>query len=561
MPVLQPLYFAGGRYTAPTDRKLLTALIDPESNGNRIGGVVQPAGSMQVSITSAVNRTLSIDTGFCVIPDNNTLNEDSPGLHLCAIDSGTEALTLSVASGTRTDLIYASVDETYYTIINKAHELVGDDGVATLTTSAPHGFSVRQTVIVTGVDDFFDGSFVITAVTSDTFKYVRSGDRPADPLNAGLGNVISAYAEGYSTQPTPDQIRQVKIVNRLVLNNEVTLTTSVDPHGFQVGSLVKIVGVSSELDGVHQLINGTGTNVIKYNKVTPDQAALVTPISTSFVARARVPFAIKIASGTTTLPAGKNLKLASVLVTNTAITSVTDLRRFTTGLGGIHIFNSANIANVPAPSPVAGRITYDLNTRNLSVYDAATTSYRVIFNASTGHHDTVAVNASNDALHHTLGGGQFQAAPGNHNHSGAAVGNGFIGQYGPDTATAGVMGDFDIPANRTGMSPQGGSLAFTTPPSGRVLVHFSATLQTIVQGKVTALSLSISPGLAAGTSGDNFNGLRASGDNGSVSNRQSTTFVFEGAVSTAHTATINSLNTHTTVVRVTNPVIRVTPMP
>ena len=43
--------------------------------------------------------------------------------------------------------------------------------VATLTTSATHDLLVGQTVSVTGVDATFNGTFVVTAVTSNTFSY------------------------------------------------------------------------------------------------------------------------------------------------------------------------------------------------------------------------------------------------------------------------------------------------------------------------------------------------------------------------------------------------------
>lgn len=49
------------------------------------------------------------------------------------------------------------------------------DNVATLTTSAAHGYSVGDVVIVTGVDSTFNGTFVITATpASDTFRYSKT---------------------------------------------------------------------------------------------------------------------------------------------------------------------------------------------------------------------------------------------------------------------------------------------------------------------------------------------------------------------------------------------------
>lgn len=549
MSVLQPLYFAGGRYTASTDRKLLAALIDPESDGRRIGGVIPPAGSMQVAATAGLS--LSIAPGFCVIPDSSSPSGTSPGLYLCSIDSASEGLTLASASGLRTDLIYASVNETNYTITGKT----SNGTSATLTTSAAHGFSIGQTVLVSGVDDFFNGSYVITGVTSTTFTYARSGAY-SEPSNSGLGAAVTAYAEGFGTPPTPDGLHRVSITNKLVESNLVTLTTST-AHTFVAGSIVRIQGVSDKLDGVYETITGTTASTIKYLKATPDEASTV--VSTSSVAIARVPFAIKVAQGTTTLPAGTNLKLATVAVENSAISLVTDVRKFTTALGGVHLFNSA-LEDAVDPASVAGHLRYDTNSRTLSIYDSTTATWRVILNGSTGTHDVTTA----DSYHFTIGGGASQAAAGNHNHGGQAVGNGFIGIYGGNTQGSASLGDITVPANRSAFTSSGINVNFTTPASGRVLVQFSATLQTKTLGKTTAAGISISgPGGITASSPDFYNTIRvsASATTSGTFVRQAAIFVFEGSVDTTYNALINVINTDTVSVSIANPVIRITPMP
>jgi len=57
--------------------------------------------------------------------------------------------------------------------------------VATLTTSANHGFKVGDVVTVAISDAVFDGTFTITAVTSNTFSYAKTN-----------ANVTSAAATG-----------------------------------------------------------------------------------------------------------------------------------------------------------------------------------------------------------------------------------------------------------------------------------------------------------------------------------------------------------------------------
>jgi hypothetical protein len=451
MAVLQPLYFAGGRYTASIDRKLITALIDPEGNGGRIGGVVPPLTSMQVTANNAGSDTrVNIATGFCIIPDVSTPSAESPGLHLCAIDSQSEFVTLATADGTtRTDLIYASVDENYYTIIAKSSNGTN----ATLTTSANHGFRVGQTVVISGVDDFYDGSYVLIAGTTDsTIVYARAGTYTA-PANSGLGTTVSAYVE-YANVST-GVVNQNKVTNMLVAANLVTLTTN-GAHGLGVGASVKVVGVSSELDGVYETAFGTTGSTITYAKVATAVASV--GVTTSFVARARVPFAIKVAVGVggstvPSLPAGTNLALASVLVSGSAVStdagSVKDLRKFTTGLGGVHLYNS----NIPGesvdPAGVQGHLRYDTFANKLDIYDTSgTPGWRTLFRADTGHHDVVSVDGSDDALHHRLGITATRAAKGNHVHS---IGGRYGLDYGKDFHAV-VTANSTIPS-RNGAAP------------------------------------------------------------------------------------------------------------
>ena len=83
MAVLQPLYITSGKYTAGTDRKILTALVDPEASGARTGGVFGPTSRMQVTGSSL---TVTVSPGICAIPDEATPSATTPGVYLCSID-------------------------------------------------------------------------------------------------------------------------------------------------------------------------------------------------------------------------------------------------------------------------------------------------------------------------------------------------------------------------------------------------------------------------------------------------------------------------------------------
>jgi hypothetical protein len=424
MAVLQPLYFAGGRYTASIDRKLLAALIDPEKTGLRIAGVIPPSVSM--AVTGSTTSTIAVAPGFCVIPDSDSPSSASPGLYLCAIDSSSETLpTLAstTSPATRTDLIYASVSETSFTVTNKSLT----SNKATIYTSANHGFSAGQTVVISGVDEIFDGSYEILggvdSPTDKTFKYERTfGSNISDEF-------VTPIARLASSSSTTDVVITAASIPA---TNQVTFTTST--QAYVAGDRVTVIGVSTELDGTYEVLaspapSSTSFSVARISKIAPSTTIINTtsnPTSatkpTSSIAKARVPFAIKVSSGTVggaagTLPAGRNLELASVTVTGTSVTRQ-DLRQFTAGTGGIRLYNSSLPNTTYDPDGSVGGARYDIATNKFELYSTAgDDKWQPIFYGTTLHHDSRATDSSNAAIHHTIGTGQFNAAKGNHVHA------------------------------------------------------------------------------------------------------------------------------------------------
>jgi N4-gp56 family major capsid protein len=63
--------------------------------------------------------------------------------------------------------------------------------VATLTTSAAHGFEVGESVTVAGVDATFNGSYTITAVTSTTFSFAKTASNVASAAVSPAGTASS----------------------------------------------------------------------------------------------------------------------------------------------------------------------------------------------------------------------------------------------------------------------------------------------------------------------------------------------------------------------------------
>ena len=94
------------------------------------------------------------------------------------------------------------------TITNKALT----DDVATITTSAAHGFSAGQTVNVTGIDSTFNGDHIITSVTSTTFSYAKDTATNVASTPASGTATVGTTGEGNLVFATGDKGTANKIV-------------------------------------------------------------------------------------------------------------------------------------------------------------------------------------------------------------------------------------------------------------------------------------------------------------------------------------------------------------
>jgi hypothetical protein len=87
---------------------------------------------------------------------------------------------------------YRWFDESTKTVNNKALT----SNIATLTTGAAHGYEVGQSVVISGVDSTFNGTYTITAVpTTTTFRYAKVA---TDVVSTAVSPVGSAVRQrGY----------------------------------------------------------------------------------------------------------------------------------------------------------------------------------------------------------------------------------------------------------------------------------------------------------------------------------------------------------------------------
>jgi Baseplate J-like protein len=136
----------------------------------------------QSSVANAVKAALANLFAY-----NNVLFHDT--IRVADVTTAINSVD-GVLGQTLTKLVRTDADQTY-TINNKALT----SNVATLTTSTTHTLTVGQTVSVTGVDSTFNGTYVVTGVTSNTFSYTLIAT-----------NVVSTSATGSVTALTVTDI-------------------------------------------------------------------------------------------------------------------------------------------------------------------------------------------------------------------------------------------------------------------------------------------------------------------------------------------------------------------
>ena len=170
------------------------------------------------------------------------------------------------------------------------------NNLAKIETSEPHAFNVNDFVFVSGVDSVFNGTYRVTAKTLNTFSFAKTRNTSAsisgvsiisnqanvitvDPHNFILGETViisginSNYDGSYliTSVPSPTTFTYAvtrtnsrAILNRVVSSNVATITLNA-PHGFVNGEDVLISGLPDIFDGIHQITSLPANNTFTYN--------------------------------------------------------------------------------------------------------------------------------------------------------------------------------------------------------------------------------------------------------------------------------------------------------
>jgi Phage tail protein len=197
------------------------------------------------------------------------------------------------------------------TVRNVSHKTL-QNNVATIETTTSHGFTSGQQITVAGVDAVFDGNYSITSTpSSTTFTFPKTRIPPRNVISAVLvSNIatlttsdphqfilreavtITGIDENYNRVsatiidiPSPNQFTYAAtrtnardITSKRMTNDVVTLTTS-EAHGFIAAEPVNITGVDISLNGGYT-ISSTTSDTFSYKRVRSTQKSVaITAVS------------------------------------------------------------------------------------------------------------------------------------------------------------------------------------------------------------------------------------------------------------------------------------------
>ena len=160
---------------------------------------------------------------------------------------------------TNIDVSSARVGDQTFSINNKS--IVSN--IATLQTTTTHTYIVGNSVVVTGVDSTFNGTYTITAVTSNTFSYAKTytnvSSASVSPVGTAVVNTSTSTATvsaGRRTRWSALSKRNTDSVWSLISNISTKPETSIDYNQNTYGNGVDIIYDQYKLGGL--TIQGSG---------------------------------------------------------------------------------------------------------------------------------------------------------------------------------------------------------------------------------------------------------------------------------------------------------------
>jgi hypothetical protein len=167
---------------------------------------------------------------------------------------------------------------------------------ATVTTSGNHNFITNNPIVVAGsANSSLNGVYTITSVPSaTTFTYTTTTSGTLSSIVGGTVNLNS----------------NVPVLTAARSGSTVTVTTPI--HGFTAGNTVKIVGISSELNGTYTIATVPSTTTFTYTTPTSGNVS-VSGVGTAAIKVAIEPLQDNATYYVKTVVDNNNIKLSQSL--------------------------------------------------------------------------------------------------------------------------------------------------------------------------------------------------------------------------------------------------------
>jgi hypothetical protein len=234
------------------------------------------------------------------------------------------------------------------TISNKALT----NNVATLTTNETHGYRVGDTVVVAGVDATFDGTYAITAVTTNTFSYAKTAANVVSQADTGGADVSKRRVFDGIVRDTTDNV--VKFFQNLVV--KPTSTVDFAEAGVTYAD-IKTGGISAEE------ITGSGNLTIATDKLTVNASSGAVNVNDALTV-----------GGLATFNGGFSTSNTATFTGGAAFSGTTDVQELR--------------ETVTNPSITSNAATLDWTTGNIFYTDASSAGANITYNVTNVPTDT-----------------------------------------------------------------------------------------------------------------------------------------------------------------------------
>lgn len=227
------------------------------------------------ALTSNVaTLTTYLDHGFLVGDSVVVASVDATFNGTYTITQVPTTKTFSYAK-TNADVPSASIGNQTFSINNKL--LVSN--VATLTTTATHPYIVGEEVVVTGVDSTLNGTYTITAVTSNTFSYAKTETNIASAAVSPVGTSVVNQSASTGTVSNPVRTRYNtwakdatdnvwKLASNIITKPDTIIDygqAAIAYDGIKVGSVESTGSISGTSLNLTSTLNGGASSNIAIN--------------------------------------------------------------------------------------------------------------------------------------------------------------------------------------------------------------------------------------------------------------------------------------------------------